>query len=115
MAKLGEFINSLALKSGVAVDNEKLKAFLSDPVCSTFEVDSTLVESLNKGLMTEDAAINNPLILNRARAEAYNKVDETISKQILDLLDESDKAEVIGKKYTVDRERKGARVRMKTR
>ena len=100
--KLGELINSLAVKSGLAVDNEKLKSLLSDPISSTFEIDPVIADSINKGLMTEDAAINNPMILNKARAEAYNKVDETI-KLILEPFDDADRTEILGKKYTVDR------------
>lgn len=103
MAKIGEFIHSIATRAGVAVDNEKLKSLLSEPTLSNIDIDQSIVETINRGLLTEDAALNTPSILAKARAEAYNRVDETVSKSILDLLDDSDRELVKGKKLTVER------------
>lgn len=103
MTKLGDFINSLAVKSGIPIDNVKLKALLSEPIASTFEIDQSIIDSINNGLMTEDAAINNPTILNKARAQAYNKVDEALSEKILGQFEDAERDEILKQKYTVDR------------
>lgn len=101
--KLGEFLFSLATKAGVSVEDDKLKNILSDVKLSDTDIDDTLTTTINRNLLTEDAALNNPKILHKARAEAYNRVDETIEKSLFDLLDPSELENVKAKKLTVEK------------
>lgn len=104
--KLGEFINSLALKAGLNADSPELKAFLADPAC-LIEIDSKISDVINSGLMNETAALNNKKILDtlvpKGRAEAYNNIDETFNREIMELLDETDKTTLKGLKFSTDR------------
>jgi len=103
--KIGEFINGLALKAGYPVDGAELKTFLADPACLV-ELDPKIAEVINTGLMSEAAALNNPKIINtlvpKGRAEAYDKTDATLN-EVLELLDEEDRAAIKGLKFTNDR------------
>lgn len=58
MQKIGELINNLAVKAGVAADDPKLKSLLAAPELLNIEVDDSIVTALDNGLLSIEAAKN---------------------------------------------------------
>lgn len=99
---IGELINSLAQKAGIAVDDVKLKALLASPELATVQVDPALVTSLENGLLSIDAAKNNhPDIKNKYFADAYDGMDKQLLKLVeADTFDQADLDEIKAEKST---------------
>ena len=57
---LGDYMNQLAVSAGVASDDADLKTFLSSPSIMGAEFPKTVADKISSGLMTMDAARNNP-------------------------------------------------------
>lgn len=102
MPTLGEVINNLAQKAGVAGDDAKLKALLASPELATLQVDDTLVTSLESGLLSIDAAKNNhPEVKKKYFADAYDGIDKQLIKLIEnDTFDQADLDEIRNEKST---------------
>ena len=76
MPTIGELINNLALKAGVASDNDELKSLLASPELATVQVPDTLNSTIEKSLLSIEAAKNNhPEIKRKYTADAYNGMD----------------------------------------
>lgn len=99
---IGELINNLAQKAGVAVDNEELKALLTAPELATVKVPDELISTIDKGLLSIDAAKNNhPDIKKKYFADAYDGMDKQLIALIAnDTFDEADVAEIKAEKST---------------
>lgn len=98
--KLNALLTDFGKKVGFDLTNDKLK----DILAAEIDVPDELAEAMQKGLMTEDAAKNNPKIKAALRAEVYNGIDSDIEA----LLDELGVDETVGKsvkeqKKTVDK------------
>ncbi len=102
MPTLGEVINNLAQKAGVAGDDAKLKALLASPELATLQVDDTLVTSLESGLLSIDAAKNNhPEVKKKYFADAYDGIDKQLIKLVEnDTFDQADLDEIRNEKST---------------
>lgn len=79
MSQLGEILNRMATQAGINPEDEGLKALLSNPTVSTYEISDNIVEGLSNGLMTMESAKNNPTIKNHYFAQALNGVDSELN------------------------------------
>ena len=106
MPTIGELINNLALKAGIAADNDELKSLLASPELATVQVPETLNTTINNGLLSIEAAKNNhPEIKKKYVADAYNGMDthliNLLGSDTFDAadLDEIKKEQSTSKKY----------------
>lgn len=75
---LGEFVNSLAKMAGVDEKDENLVKLLAVKEVATAEVADELSSAIQSKLMTLEAALNNPEIVNKLKAESLNAVDDKL-------------------------------------
>jgi len=99
---IGELINNLAQKAGIAVDDAKLKSLLAAPELATVTVDESIVTAIDNGLLNIDAATNNhPKIKNKYFADAYDGIDKQLLKLVeTDTFDQADLDEIKAEKST---------------
>ena|SRR3990167_4942178 len=76
--KLGDLLNRLAISSGTAVDDAKLKIILSSTAISDQDVDDVIANSMLNNLLTEASAIAHPKIKAQIMAAALNPLDSKI-------------------------------------
>lgn len=82
---IGELINDLAQKAGVATDDPKLKALLASPELATIQVDDALYSSIDSKLLSLDSAKNNhPDIAAVYNSQFYDSMDKELLKIIED-------------------------------
>ncbi|KKN67199.1 hypothetical protein LCGC14_0463720 [marine sediment metagenome] len=86
----GEFINSLAKMAGVPEDNEHLVKLLAVKEVATAEVADDFSTAILSKLMTMDAALNNPEIVNKLKAESLNAVDDKLGALAKDIFNADD-------------------------
>lgn len=82
---LGELVNSLAKMAGIEEKDENLTKLLAVKEVATAEVADDLSTAIQSKLMTTEAAMNNPEIVNKLKAESLNAVDDklgTLAKDI---------------------------------
>lgn len=93
---IGEVINQLALKAGIAIDNEDLKALLSAPELANVNVPDELVSTIDKNLLSLEAAKNNhPDIKKVYTSAVYDGMDKLLLKLIgTDTFDQADFDEI---------------------
>lgn len=101
--KSNKFLSDLAIKAGVNVESQEFKTFIALPALETLEIEDSIAEGINRGLMNEAAALSNRTILNKARAEAYNNSDKSIEDNFFPLLDDEEKAELAAQKLTIEK------------
>ena len=81
---LGDYMNQLAVSAGVASDDADLKTFLSSPSIMGAEFPKTVADKISSGLMTMDAARNNPNLhkhfFGLMAAQADEMLVETMKK-----------------------------------
>lgn len=99
---IGELINNLSQKAGIASDDVKLKALLASPELATVQVDDAIVTAIDSGLLSIEAAKNNhPAIKNKYFADAYDGIDKQLLKLIeTDTFDAADVEEIKAEKST---------------
>ena len=99
---IGELINNLAQKAGIATDDAKLKSLLASPELATVNIDDTLVTSIENGLLSIDAAKNNhPDIKKKYFADAYDGMDKQLLQLVAtDTFDQADLDEIKAEKST---------------
>jgi len=99
---IGEVINSLAIKAGIATDDAKLKSLLAAPELATITIDESLVTALDNGLLSIDAAKNNhPDIKKKYFADAYDGMDKQLLALVAaDTFDQTDIDEIKAEKST---------------
>ncbi len=99
---IGEVINSLAIKAGIATDDAKLKSLLAAPELATITIDDSLVTALDNGLLSIDAAKNNhPDIKKKYFADAYDGMDKQLLALVAaDTFDQTDIDEIKAEKST---------------
>jgi len=102
MPTLGELINNMAVKAGIASDDAKLKSLLATPELLNIQVDETIVTALDNGLLSIEAAKNNhPDVKKKYFADAYDGIDKQLIKLIeTDTFDQADVDEVKAEKST---------------
>lgn len=102
MPTIGEVINNLAQKAGIANDDAKLKALLASPELATIQVDDALVTILDSGLLSIEAAKNNhPDVKKKYFADAYDGIDKQLIKLVeSDTFDQADLDEIRNEKST---------------
>jgi len=102
MPTLGELINNMAVKAGIASDDAKLKSLLATPELLNIQVDDSIVTALDNGLLSIEAAMNNhPKIKNKYFADVYDGIDKQLIKLIeTDTFDQADVDEVKAEKST---------------
>ena len=93
---LADLVNKLGALSGISEDNEEFKALVQVKELATTnipdEIGGKFTETLTGGLLTKDAAKNDPDIKAHFTALALNGVDTEIEKVIADMeLDEETK------------------------
>lgn len=82
---LGQFIQHLATKAGVQLDDKNLINILSNSELTKITVNSDLVKAMDENLLSVDDATNNhPLIGSKYKAQALNALD----KRVLELASE---------------------------
>jgi hypothetical protein len=99
---IGELINNLAQKAGVAAADENLKSLLASPELALITVSDDLVSTIDKGLLNIEAAKNNhPDIKKKYFADAWDGMDKQLVSLIEnDTFDEHDIAEIKAEKST---------------
>jgi hypothetical protein len=99
---IGELINNLAQKAGIVSDNPELKALLSSPELATIQVPEILVSTIDKGLLSIEAAKNNhPDIKKKYFADAYDGMDKQLLALVAnDTFDQADLDEITAEKST---------------
>lgn len=99
---IGELINNLAQKAGIATDNAELKSLLASPELANITVPDVLVTSIDSGLLSIDAAKNNhPDIKKKYFADAYDGMDKQLIALVAnDTFDQADLDEIKAEKST---------------
>lgn len=99
---IGELINNLAAKAGIATDDAKLKSLLASPELAAIQVDETISTALENGLLSLEAAKNNhPAIKAVYTAAAYDGMDKHLLKLVeSETFDQADLDEIKAEKST---------------
>lgn len=99
---IGELINNMAQKAGIAMDDPKLKAMLSAPELTSVTVDDTIVTAIDSGLLSIEAAKNNhPDVKKKYFADAYDGIDKQLMELVAtDTFDQADIDEIKAEKST---------------
>jgi hypothetical protein len=87
MPNVQDLIKDLATKAGVDQTNIDYAAFLGASALKDIEVPKVVVDSLNTGLLTKDAAINNPDIYKDIEIRAKGKFLGIMDNKANQLLD----------------------------
>jgi hypothetical protein len=102
--KLGDFLNTLAGKTG---KTEEIKSLLNNAVLASIEMDDVLANDINSALLTLDGAKNNQALKTHFSTLALNGVDAEILSAIEALgFDDAVKTELLGEKNTYQKHRK---------
>lgn len=99
---IGELINNFAKKAGIAEDNPELKNVLSNEALATIEIPDELNGTLDRGLLSIDAAKNNhPDIKKKYFADAYDGMDKQLMQLVAnDTFDQADLDEIAAERST---------------
>ncbi|PCJ57926.1 MAG: hypothetical protein COA65_08685 [Rhodospirillaceae bacterium] len=76
---LGDLLNSLAKTAGIDEKDENLVKLMAIKEVATAEIADDLGSKIQSSLMTMDAALNNPEIVNKLKAESLNPVDDKLN------------------------------------
>jgi len=79
---LGELLNKLVAQAGLDTESESVKALLSNPTVSGYEIDPAIANGITSNLMTVESAKNNPTLKNHFYALALNGVDSEINNLV---------------------------------
>jgi hypothetical protein len=96
--KFGTLLSNLAKKAGVDTNTQEFIALLSHDI----DVPETIATTIDKSLMSLDAAKNNPDVRKAARAEALNGVDSKIT-ELLEELGIEDAADITEEKNSFNK------------
>lgn len=103
---LGDFLKTIAAKSGIESTNKDLQAILDSPSLMGQEVPDELATQIQGNLFTIEAAKNNPTLINHFRAAHFNGVDAELNGAFDELsLEDSVRAELANEKSTPKRVR----------
>lgn len=100
--KIGEVINILAIKAGLAPDSDDLKTLLSAPELMAVDVPESISEALDKSLLSVEAAKNNhPDVKKKYAADIYDGIDKLLMTLIAsDTFEQSDLDEIKAERST---------------
>jgi len=106
MPLIGELINNLAQKAGIAADSPELKSLLASPELATINVPDELSTLIDKNLLSLEAAKNNhPDIRNKYAADFYDGIDKQLMTLIAtDTFDQADLDEIKAEKSTTKKQ-----------
>jgi uncharacterized protein YfkK (UPF0435 family) len=96
--KFGTFLSALAKKVGIDTTQKEFMDLLAHDI----EIPDGVVEPINKGLMTLEAAKTNPDIRKMLRSEALDGVDRKV-KELLTEMGIEDAAEIEGEKNSYEK------------
>lgn len=82
---LGDFLNTLAVNSGIATDSAELKALLSNTTIAGYEIPDGIVSKIQSSHLTLDAAKNNTAVISHIKAQLYNGVDSELNSTLNEL------------------------------
>jgi len=101
---LGDFLNTLCKAIGVDANDPALVSFLSKSEIATATLDAGLATKISKGLLTIEAAKQNPELKSHFTAQALNALDSQL-KDLFDEfgLDDATKAELLAEKSSYKR------------
>lgn len=101
---IAELISKLAASVGIETSDQGLVNILSNSEITKVSVPEAISNKLLNGLLTVEAAKNNPDIKSHYVAQALNGVDEKVNAA-LDILgfDEEAKSKILGEKNTYNR------------
>jgi len=104
MTTLGDFLNTLCKAIGVDANDPALVSFLSKSEIATATLDAGLATKISKGLLTIEAAKQNPELKSHFTAQALNALDSQL-KELFDEfgLDDATKAELMAEKSSYKR------------
>lgn len=104
MPKIGTLLSSLAVKAGIPADHKALIDILSKAELANAEISEEIGGALESGLISMDAAKNNPTLKAHYFAQALNGVDAETTR-IMDEygFDEDAKAELLAEKSSMKR------------
>lgn len=100
--KLGDFINTLAINSGIAEDNAELKKILSSATIASQDISDDIANKIQEGHLTLESAKANPAIINHFREANFSRIDKTLRETLSELGVEEDFNEVLKPKQTVE-------------
>lgn len=80
--KAGDFLNKLATKSGIASTDKNLIELLSKSEFANMEINDELAGSIDKSLMTLEAAKSHPEVVKKIKGETLNGADAIIEKTL---------------------------------
>lgn len=92
---VSEVINTLAKQSGVDIESEGFKLFLSDPKLNELFIDDSFIKQIQSSLMTFEVAKNNPDLQKHFTGSALGGIDNALRralkninapKEIMDIL-----------------------------
>lgn len=107
--KTGEFLNKLAVKSGIAATDKHLMGLLSKSEFANEEIPDDLAKAIDEALMTEDAAKANPNVIKKIKGETLNGADALVDRILKDFgYDDADIADIKSEKNTFSRIEKTA-------
>lgn len=96
MSQLGELLNKLAIQSGIDANDEGLKALLSNPTVSAYDVPDAIASSIQSNLLTVESAKHNPTLKSHFYALAYNGLDTELNGLMTELgIDDTLKSELM--------------------
>lgn len=83
MAKLNEFLQSIAKKAGVNIEDDAIRAFFSNPAFADIDVPDTVQKPVDSTLISlTDAQNNHPVIKSYYTRQALDSLDKTIDALI---------------------------------
>lgn len=100
--KLGDFINTLAVNSGIAEDNAELKKILSSATIASQDISDDIANKIQEGHLTLESAKANPAIINHFREANFSRIEKTLRDTIDEMGMSEDFTEVLKPKQAVE-------------
>ena len=106
MPLIGELINNLAQKAGIAADSPELKSLLASPELAAINVPDEVAAVIDKNLLSLEAAKNNhPDIRNKYAADFYDGIDRQLMNLIAtDAFDDAELQAIKAEKSTTKKQ-----------
>lgn len=99
---VAQLINDLAVKAGIPSDNQELKDILSSADLVKQTVPDSLAGKIETGLLTKDAAKNDPDVVNYFRHTNYGVIDAEVEKFLTEAkFEDAVTNEIKGEKNTI--------------
>lgn len=104
MPKVGTLLSSLAVKAGIPADHKALIDILSKSELANAEISDEIGSAIESGLVSMDAAKNNPQLKAHFFAQALNGIDAETARAMDEFgLDDESKMELLAEKSSMKR------------